>query len=205
MVDKKRNCRCLNEGTRVMAYGTAIVLIMYMAVCCTFNRRERITLYNNINLYGNKYSAYGELADSYEMKTIETSDSTEDYSWVKKRQAGVMCLTIAEKNGWSGEYSYNDRGVRLAMDAPNGGKYVTDYMYLGCGNSEENVASNINKYATEFDVDEYVKNWSGFRDIIHKSDDLGIPDDDALKQDAEYIQAKLTELNDACWDKVYSE
>lgn len=156
-------------------------------------------VYTHLGGERTSFSAYG--AGSYYSygEVVKYSVGTEA-EWVDKKRYDASYYTVAENQGWNGKYEWNSilrkKYVKLSTITPNGSIYVLPSVY----SNEYVPARVISEYYNKFDVDDYVNTWKEIRDespILMRKRLTDIPNDEGLREDAEFVKQKLKTLADA--------
>ncbi len=113
-------------------------------------------------------------------------------NWTDDTRNDAKYTRIMEEDGWLGKdlSKSNSPCVEIAIRTPNGCLYRLGKI----DTITRDVPKTVKKMSEEFDVNAYVAEWSEYKKSGCSDQTASIPDEERLREDAEFIKIKLTEL-----------
>lgn len=113
-------------------------------------------------------------------------------NWTDDTRNDAKYTRIMEEDGWLGKdlNKSNSPRIEIAVRTPNGCLYKLEKI----DTITRDVPKTVKKISEEFDVDAYVAEWSEYKKNGQSDLTASIPDEERLREDAEFIKTKLTEL-----------
>lgn len=134
----------------------------------------------SVEINGNAYFDYA--TDS----TIYVVD------WADETRNDARYTMVMQEDGWLGRdlKESDSPNIYIAIRTPHGSLYRLPSINA----TTRDVAATVTKLSEEFDATAYVMDWSTYKKkgILNG----GIPDNNGLSEDAEFIKTKLQELSE---------
>lgn len=149
-----------------IVFGIFLISLQSQTSIITINHTEYLTYTDNVPAY----------------QTNWTDDTRNDAKYTR----------IMEEDEWLGKdlSKSNSPCIEIAVRTPNGCLYRLEKI----DTITRDVPKTVKKISEDFDVNAYVAEWSEYKKNGWSDQTASIPDEERLREDAEFIKTKLTEL-----------